>query len=270
MGGGMPLQRARVWCDALQHRCRETGRGVASALLAAAKRLPGAPGLLCDGAFWRSSSSSRLPGRGCGRSDPASAEALCAFRACSRKCLRLDFEMGSDAWRAACEQHWGSKSSRFHLTDVRGAELAMAFPGAAWRQLYHSQMSAAREPFGLRHLTELSWAFNFTRDAGGCGLRTAQIVRFEDKSESMGGGLLHMRGHQPLPCRLHDDSVLQIANFPPHGVRRLPSWEWRISNANVILLSGPLLPVELSVEDTIRNLHAFPDSGLLGIPEDGP
>ncbi|CAK0837506.1 unnamed protein product [Prorocentrum cordatum] len=376
----MPFQRARGWWQALQLWCHQAGHDVALAVSAAAKRLPGATRMLCDGAVW-------LPGHGRGRSRPAAlgggpppaggaaaapapalyshgdvvviqgllgaaelhlngrlaqvmrpvrpadphetgtwcvrlepcdpegawlrlrparlraalaatpahgpcqgadaigrlahmspmrdvlrglgAEALCALRACGRRCLRLDHEMGSAAWRTACERQWGSKSSRFHLTDERSAELARAFPGASWRQLYHSHMSAAREPFGPRHLTELSWGFNFTREAGGVGLMTAQIVRFEDKSESMGCSVLHMRGFQPLPCRLHG-SVLQIANFAPHIIRRLPSWEWQIANSNVIFLSGPLLPVELSVDDTIRSLHLFPDSCLLGIPEDGP
>lgn len=201
------------------------------------------------------------------------ADSLCSLRACSTQCLHFDSELGSEAWERACASCWSSKSPRYHLTGARKRELEAAFPGASWRQLYHSLASAAREPFDARHLTALSWAFNFTREAGGTGLRTLQIVRFEVplalEHQPASCGVLRMRGYPPLTCKLHE-SVLRIANFAPHGIRRLPSWEWKISNSNVIFVSGPALPDpdELSVDEVITNLQLFPDTGLLGIPDD--
>mmetsp|Transcript_26868 Transcript_26868/g.48543 ORF Transcript_26868/g.48543 Transcript_26868/m.48543 type:complete len:131 (+) Transcript_26868:1-393(+) len=51
-------------------------------------------------------------------------------------------------------------------------------------------------------------------------------------------GLLLMSGYPPLPYELSEDGkVLDIANFPPHYVRRLDTWEWEITNANVTFVS---------------------------------
>jgi hypothetical protein len=138
---------------------------------------------------------------------------------------------------------WASKSFRFHLRDERSAALNASFPGACWRQLYHNQIVAAHDPLFPRDLVDLSWAFNFTPRAGGFGLETSQIVQFIADTGMDGvytnHGHLYMVGYPPLPYNLkHEGTVLDIANFGPHSVRRLSSWEWCISNENVVLISG--------------------------------
>merc|ERR1712032_643016 len=120
-------------------------------------------------------------------------------------------------------------------------------------------------------LTDLGWAFNFSAQAGGQGLTTAQIVRFViPNADEPTHGFLHMRLYPPLRFVLHE-SILQIANFPDHIIERLPSWEWRISNSNVVFVSGPVLPDDLEgrgIEVIEAHMRSFPDSRLLGISED--
>lgn len=190
-------------------------------------------------------------------------EELCCLRSCNRQFLHWDAFLASTAWQQACTRHWASKSPRFHLTDARRLELTAAFPSSGWRQFYHNQMSAAREPFQSSDFTELSWAFNFSVSAGGNGLGTAQLVKFGPTDATHGS--LFLRGYPPLPYVLHDDGgCLDIANFPIHVIRRLPSWEWHIRNDNVILISGPALSRLPDLPLTDRDLCEFPDARLLG------
>jgi len=183
------------------------------------------------------------------------AESLCRFRACNKQCLVWDATLAAVAWQVACSHLWGSKASRFHLTDNRRAELQDAFPKATWCHLYHNQLAEIREPLNSKDLSSLHWAFNFTKRAGSAGLATAQIVCFEATDASR--GFLHMMGYPALPYCLHG-SVLDIANFPPHTVVRLQSWEWLISNANVVFISGKLLDVE-GQRLSSQHLQHFPD-----------
>eukprot|EP00440_Ansanella_granifera_P066797 gb/GFBE01072441.1/.p1 GENE.gb/GFBE01072441.1/~~gb/GFBE01072441.1/.p1 ORF type:complete len:184 (+),score=32.91 gb/GFBE01072441.1/:1-552(+) len=87
-------------------------------------------------------------------------------------------------------------------------------------------------------LCSLRWAFNFTPQAGGRGSATLQFVEFRPTEPGSSCGLLFMGGYPPLPYELSaDGKVLDIANFPPHYVRRLDTWEWEITNPNVTLVS---------------------------------
>jgi len=84
----------------------------------------------------------------------------------------------------------------------------------------------------------LRWAFNFTPRAGGRGCLTLQFVEFHAQAPGAPRGVLLLAGYPPLPYELSaDGKELYIANFSPHIVRRLDSWEWEIGNENVTFVS---------------------------------
>eukprot|EP00929_Paragymnodinium_shiwhaense_P079604 TRINITY_DN41498_c0_g1_i1.p1 TRINITY_DN41498_c0_g1~~TRINITY_DN41498_c0_g1_i1.p1 ORF type:complete len:404 (+),score=43.12 TRINITY_DN41498_c0_g1_i1:94-1305(+) len=174
------------------------------------------------------------------------ATSLCEVRAAGRQGFHWDLRFACTAWKGLCKHLLASRAPRFHLTEERAANLNEQFPRVRWFHLYHHLLAGARDPIHPRELADLQWAFNFSGPAGGRGLLTAQIVRFEpsiyDESRCTKTGYMHLENYPPLPYELQVSqggaSSLQIANFPIHPVERLPSWEWRISNANVVLVSG--------------------------------
>lgn len=177
------------------------------------------------------------------------ARTLCSVRAVDRARRGWDAP-AEEAWHRACSDAWARLSPRFHAG--AHARLIAELRGSTWRQLYHHQRSVLLDPLEPWDLAELRWGFNFSARAGGGGLQTAQLVRFDGGRE----GSLHMQGYPPLPYSLGDDGLeLHISNFPVHHVRREPSGEWSIRNENVVFISA-------AVGTSLRN---FPDKELIGI-----
>mmetsp|Transcript_15763 Transcript_15763/g.43065 ORF Transcript_15763/g.43065 Transcript_15763/m.43065 type:complete len:235 (-) Transcript_15763:142-846(-) len=163
------------------------------------------------------------------------ARDLCLFSGVDSR--RGTLELTDSAWCKLCEIVWSSKSSRYHLTPQRARLLALQ--GGGWRGHYKQALEdGRRDSLRPNELSELQWIFNFTPQAGGLGAATMQFVRFGAKELDSPMGLLLMKNYPPLPYELgRDGKVLNIANFPPHLVRRLDSWEWEITNENVIFVS---------------------------------
>jgi len=162
---------------------------------------------------------------------------LCRF--CSVDSHRQSFELADNAWCQLCEICWRNKSARYRLTPERARLLATTFPGAMWRDHYRrAVLEGHREQLKAEELQDLKWAFNFTPQAGGRGTATKQFVEFAPSDPGSAKGFLMMKGYPPLPYELKNSgTVLDIANFPPHYVKRLPTWEWEITNENVTFVS---------------------------------
>jgi len=152
---------------------------------------------------------------------------------------RHAFEMAESAWCQLCEVTWQSKSARFHLTPELARHLAMSSKAATWREHYmQALLDGHRQNLRPEELNTLRWAFNFTPSAGGRGSASMQFVEFRAAAAGGATGHLIMKGYPPLPYELIEDgTVLDIANFPPHYVRRLDTWEWEITNDNVTFAS---------------------------------
>lgn len=173
---------------------------------------------------------------------------------------RLDSELTENAWCQLCEICWRSKSVRYRLTPERAQHLASS-TGASWRQHFkQAQRDGQRNQLQPEELSELRWAFNFTMQAGGRGRETMQFVEFQAAGPGSSEGILLMRGYPPLPYVLSaDGKVLDIANFPPHYVRRLDTWEWEITNDNVTLVSC----VDDDVQYSERGFLNFTEEDIL-------
>lgn len=150
-------------------------------------------------------------------------------------CAGLD--MSDAVWCHLCEHSWKTKSTRYHLTPERARELAAK--GTTWQEHYKDALAdGQRDHLRTHELLDLRWAFNFTPLAGGRGSATMQFVEFRPRALGAPVGQLIMMGYPPLPYCLSDDGKeLDIAGFPIHYVKRLPTWEWEITNRNVTFVS---------------------------------
>jgi len=148
-------------------------------------------------------------------------------------------DLVDNAWCHLCSVEWASKSPRYTLTTERAMELTKAFPGRPWREHFrHAMLDGRRKELHPEELQSLRWAFNFTPLAGGVGKGSMQFVEFRPQNEGSSQGVLLMQRYPPLPYKLSSDGkVLLIADFPPHYIERLDSWEWVITNQNVTFVS---------------------------------
>lgn len=186
------------------------------------------------------------------------ARDLCRLSAVD--CHRTGCDFSDHAWCQLCEITWRSKSARFRLTPERTRLLALNSKtgSATWREHYERAWEDGRRKHLFpEEMTDLRWAFNFTVAAGGRGSATIQFVQFQTDAPGSSAGRLIMAGYPPLPYELSQDGkVLDIANFPPHFVKRLDTWEWEITNDNVTLVS--------CVDDDVQ----YSDRGFLNVTID--
>lgn len=88
-----------------------------------------------------------------------------------------------------------------------------------------------RERITVNDLDTLDWLFNYHPLAGGMGRLTLVSCSFDVS-------FLSLHPFPPLPYSIEDDgSILQISDFPPHDISRLPDGEWLIKNENVTFVS---------------------------------
>mmetsp|Transcript_52576 Transcript_52576/g.168541 ORF Transcript_52576/g.168541 Transcript_52576/m.168541 type:complete len:271 (-) Transcript_52576:214-1026(-) len=181
------------------------------------------------------------------------AKDLCRLSMADRRRRALDAGIADGVWCRLCEACWHTKSARYRLTPERTHFLATTSRGTAWREHYrHALHEGRRASLQPTELVTLSWAFNFTPQAGGRGLSSMQLVEFRPAEPGSARGVLLLAGYPPLPYELSEDGkVLDIANFPPHHVRRLDTWEWEITNENVTFVSC------VSGEDVQYNQRGF-------------
>lgn len=165
------------------------------------------------------------------------APALCALNTVDMH--RRSNELADTAWCQLCEICWREKSPRYQLTTERTCQLVSSAPSDTWREHYRDALiDGRRQCLKPGELDSLKWAFNFTPQAGGQGKASMQFVEFRASEPGSSRGHLILNGYPPLPYRLNEDgSCLDVANFPPHYVKRLDSWEWEITNDNVTFVS---------------------------------
>jgi len=180
---------------------------------------------------------------------------------------RHALEVADAAWCQLCETTWRSKSARFHLTPERARLLAMSSKNVTWREHYMQAFAEGRrQSLRPEELNTLRWAFNFTPSAGGRGTASMQFAEFQARAAGAADGHLILRGYPPLPYELSAcGKVLDIANFPPHYVRRLDTWEWEITNSNVTFVScfnddvqySERGFLEVTVDDVVEEAHGL-------------
>jgi hypothetical protein len=88
-----------------------------------------------------------------------------------------------------------------------------------------------RTKMQVNDLVSLRWFFNFHPSAGGRGRNTLSECEFSRLDVTV-------NEFPPLPYALQEGTVLQISDFPPRVISRLPDGEWLIMNEFVTFVSS--------------------------------